>query len=215
MKLKNLKLGAMLLAVAIGTPAMAVPTIVTFVDTPGCDVLNGPANVDELGTKTFPANETIFAGTAGITFTPACPSSATPGGTHYALNLKNLTGVPWTDVWYVADPQTTITNIDGLVNGLPAFKIDKNPGDLNNPLVFENMAVDGIWSPNEVWQIILDDYSNSMGLLPHLVNQVGIPSGGPNGSSGNIIAAPMVPEPTSIGLLLVGAAALLARRPKR
>src|SRR4029077_12860503 len=105
----------------------------------------------------------------------------------------------------------TITNVDGLVNGFRAFKIDKNPGDLNNPLIFESMTVDGIWSPNEIWQIVIDDYSNSMSLLPSLINQVGIPSGGPNGSTGNIIAAPMVPEPTGVGLLLISAAALLAR----
>jgi len=54
-----------------------------------------------------------------------------------------------------------------------------------------------------------------MGLLPHLINQIGIPSDGPNGSTGNIIAAPMVPEPTGVGILALGAMALLARRPAR
>jgi hypothetical protein len=198
----------------LATNALAMPTTVTSLDTAGADVLNVPTNVDELGTTVFPANETILAGTAGIVFGPACPSTAGPGP-HYIMNITNLTGQSLKDVWYVADPQTTITNVDGLVNGLPAFKIDKNPGDLNNPLTFENQISDGIWAPGELWQIILDDYSNSFGLFPHLINQIGVPSGGPNGSTGNIIAVPMVPEPTAVALLTIGAAVLLARRPKR
>jgi hypothetical protein len=38
--------------------------------------------------------------------------------------MTNLTALDFDDVWYVADPETTLTNVDGLVNGELAFKID-------------------------------------------------------------------------------------------
>jgi len=191
--------------------AGAIPLTVTAVDTPGCDVLSVPANVEELGIS-FPLGERIDAATIGFS-PPACPSSAL-AGPHYRIRITNFNSVTFNNVWYVADsPITRITNEDGLVNGCQAFRIDNNAGDLNKPLVLESINPNGLFEPGEQWEFIIDDFTNAFGLPPHLINQVGVPSPGANGSTGNIIATP-VPEPSTIGVLVLAGCALVARRRK-
>lgn len=92
-----------------------------------------------------------------------------------------------------------------------AFKIDSVGG--NTPLVFESIAVDGIFAPGETWIFVIDDYVNTGGLAASLFGSFGVgnsSAGGPS-SSGSIIAV-RVPEPGTLVLLLVGAT-ILAFRP--
>ena len=204
---------AALIAVAwlSALPAFAVPITVTSSDTTLCDPLVVPSEVDELGTWLLPPDERIGA-FEGLPLPPpdACPSPF-PGG-NVMVFIQNFTSTAFRDLWYVADVETFLTNQDGLVNGLPAFKIDAV--GLNRPLLFESAAVDGIFAPGETWQFVIDDYSNSLGRSPAALGSVGVP--GPIGpfssSSGSIIALP-IPEPASAGLLGLGLLALsLARR---
>ena len=203
---------AALIAVAwlSALPAVAMPTTVTSSDTGLCDVLVVPSEVDELGDWLLPPDERIGALERPL-FSPvaACPSSLL--FPDLVVMITNFTSTAFRDLWYVAEPETSLTNEDGLVNGLRAFKIDAV--GINLPLIFESAAVDGIFAPGETWHFIIDDYINSLGLSPAALGQVGVPVF-PLGkySSGSIIAVP-IPEPASAGLLGLGLLALsVARR---
>src|SRR5437762_11363024 len=102
-------------AALIPAAAHAVPMLVNGFDTPGCDVLSVPPQVEELGIG-FPAGERIDAVTIGFS-PPACPSSAVVGQPNYRIRITNFNNVTFNNVWYVADHETKITNVDGIVNG--------------------------------------------------------------------------------------------------
>src|SRR5262245_52395915 len=123
------KLGATLIAcVAFGacTSAHAVITPITPVDTPDCDVLSLPSIVDELGyIGFFPFDEAIDSSGIMTTTLSACPATDNPGIPNVLMTLGNFTSsTSWTNVHYVADMETSISNDDGLVNGGLAFKFD-------------------------------------------------------------------------------------------
>lgn len=201
---------AVALALFVAGPAGAIPVPVTHTDLPSCDALGVPPIVDELGdTPAFPPDERIIAvdlPTGGV----ACPSSDTPAP-NVLISMTNITTLDFAEVWYVADPETSISNVDGLVNGEEAFRIDS--AGLNTPLVFESLTADGIFEAGETWDFIIDDYFNVLGLVaddffsPGAVG--GTSPGGP--SSGSIIAIP-IPEPGTALLCLLGAGALVAWR---
>ena len=58
-------------------------------------------------------------------------------------------------LWYVADPETTITNFDGLIGNVglfdaeEAFRIDSV--GINRPLVFESLVYNDLFEPGETW----------------------------------------------------------------
>jgi len=197
----------------------AVPTLMVDLETPQCDVLSIPTEVDELGDfNVFPSDEALFASDQGPSPIISCPSSNDPTTSDSVVEIRNLSGIAWDEVWYVADSGTTISNYDGEANDAAfsplqeAFRIDndvKDPLGVNHPLIFESMASDGIWEINESWQFILQDYSNLSGLAASAINSIGVgnasPNFGINDSSGSIIAvAQVVPEPSSLLLACLG-----------
>lgn len=190
-------------ALWLALPASAVSTLVVSADTPPCDVLSIPTTaVDELGiAPPFPVGEQI--GVAAATTTTSACSTLTadnPLVVNALVSITNLNAIAFSAVWYVADYDTTITNIDGTVLTVPAFRIDAV--GTNQPLVSESGAVDGIFSPGETWTFIIQDYANTFALSAAAINSIGLPSAG-LGSSGSIIALP-VPEPTPAALLGLG-----------
>ena len=200
---------------ALAGTAKAVPMTVTYEDTPQCDPLFVPRQVHELGNPpappwgpfgSFPINEAIASLYVGNS-TPACPSSYQGGGS-FVVRILNLTNIVWRDLWYVADPGTTISNVDGTVNGMRAFRIDSVGG--NRPLITETMQFDGDFQPNEIWQFVIDAYNFPLGQTPDRLGSIGVPSSvpfGPDLSTGSIIA--IVPEPASCALALLGIAGLV------
>ena len=131
--------------------------------------------------------------------------------------LVTITNVACCDscpLWYVADPETTLSNYDGWISnaGLcddeEAFQIDHV--GVNQPLVYESMGWNNLFEPGEVWEFIIQDFQNGMGGPPTPFDSIGIASlsGGWPPSTGSIVT----PEPGTMALLAIGSLALLRRR---
>ncbi|MFV1980730.1 MAG: PEP-CTERM sorting domain-containing protein [Rhodothermia bacterium] len=210
----------------------AIPTQVEYADAPICDTLFIPKDVDEIGRPPlFPTDE-LLDSVSTQTFDPACPTTDDPSTANALVVMTNLTGRDLEEVWYVANNETRISNVDGFANdiGFPidsdneAFRIDSkisDPGGKNLPLVAESGIPNDIWEAGETWSFILQDYSNSLGILPEALISIGvgdasIPVVGLPESSGSIIAIPRIPEPGSAVLALLGmtVCGFLSRRKK-
>lgn len=193
---------ALIVAMAcVPTCVSATQVQVTHQNLPTCDLLSVPADVDELGIVSFPPDESILA-TDVPTPILACTSASNGGVASVEVSITNLTNRSFRELWYVADPQTTITNVDGRVNGGRAFKIDSI--GLNQSLMAESANTNGIFEPGEQWDFVIDGYVNAFALPAsalHSVGLVGNLSANDSQSSGSIIAMP-VPEPTTSALVL-------------
>jgi hypothetical protein len=196
---------------SIALSASANPVQVVSTDTAPCDTLSIPTTtIEELGVG-FPAGELISA-SAVTTTQSACTTLTTDSGltANALVSITNLNAISFTDLWYIADQDTTLSNADGTVApGVLAFRIDKV--GTNQPLVSESILADGIFAPGEVWQFIIQDYTNIFLLSASDLDEPGINEAG-NFSSGSIVAVP-VPEPTTAALLGMGLLGFsLARR---
>jgi hypothetical protein len=209
----GLWISALALALLLGAPASAIPVSVTHINLPTCDFLAVPPDVDELGdTPAFPPDERITAVDL-FTGAVACPSTDT-GSINSLIVMTNITALDFVEVWYVSDPETSLSNVDGLVNGEEAFRIDAF--GVNTPLVFESILADGIFAAGETWEFIIDDYANTLGLAADdFFSPGGVGGTSPGGpSSGSIIA--IIPEPSTALLLGCGLLALgTVRRQRR
>lgn len=197
------RVATIVLAACMIARAEAFPVSVTHLDMSDCDTLAVPTQVDELGVVSFPPDELILATDVA---TPLKACTASNGFGSVLVSMVNTTNRVFTNLWYVADPETLIANFDGLVNGEEAFKIDY--AGTNVPLVFESSIANALFEPGEQWDFVIDGYFNSLGIPASAFHSVGLVGGGSSGdfqSSGSIIATP-VPEPSTA--LLLGAALL-------
>lgn len=204
------------IVLAISTSASAIFVSVDHQNADECDLLLVPKIVDELGIPgVFPDDE-IIASDAGFTDEIACPDSYQNFGVPNSLvTITNLTPTAFNNLWYVADPQTRFSNVDGFVNGEEAFKIDAV--GLNTPLLSESIAADGIFEPGETWEFVVDNYSNTLSLPPSAFfspGAVGTLSGSDQASSASIIAT-RVPEPAAAIVVAATLVGLALRRPRR
>ncbi|MEM8681156.1 MAG: hypothetical protein AAGF97_17555 [Planctomycetota bacterium] len=223
---------ASLICVGASSSVSAFPTQVVYTDLPSCDVLNIPFDVDELGSPLtpFPTDELIDHKTTGFGY-PVCFPNDDPTMPDPIVAITNLTGRTFSEVWYVADVETRISNVDGLVEdaslaaaGFPpqreAFRIDNDlsdPGGLHHPLIGESIP-NGLFDPGETWRFVLQDYANLSGVAPDMFTSIGVGTAsmdvsGAIPSSGSIIAIP-VPEPSAMLLLPASLLGMLCwRRP--
>lgn len=213
----------LLAVLAMAAPAMANPVNGLYADTPPCDTHGPRFAIEELGNAPlFPANELIDSAS---TFTQqvACPATDNPTIPNALVVITNLTGTSWTDLFYVADPETFFSNEDGLAESAAApglrtqaMRIDALGSNRN--LVFESIAVDGIFDPGETWHFIVQDYSNALGAAPSSFTSLdfagasagpGVPGLAPSSAS---IVQMVVPSPSTASLLGLGALVGFRRR---
>jgi hypothetical protein len=151
-----------------------------------CDPLPDLLTGGEIGLyKPFPQETSISPAILATTPNPACAAEDQGGIDNAQVSITNESGLDFLEVYYVADAETTITNVDGLLDGMLAFKID----DLgaNTPLVSETGLADNVFQAGETWVFILQDYSNGLGLAASDLASIGIPTSGDVYSSGSIV----------------------------
>jgi len=187
-----------------------------------CDTLVVPSLVDELGNKPpFPNDEWISSSvTDADTTEVACPSNISPTNPqpNVLISITNNSPFAFSDLWYVADDFTSITNFDGGVGTTfhRSFKIDSvisDPAGRNHPLISESFVpANDIFESGETWNFVLDGYiqtePNNMNTLPSDFGTIGVPSPlvippnlgtGLDGSTGNIIAIAKVGGGGAVG----------------
>lgn len=210
------KLRAMMpLVAASACLIFASPASAVIVATAGADVV-GPASpdvlmpiapmMDELGDGAFfPPGEVILHA-AAATLMVGCALTDTAAA-NALVTITNVTPFTFANLHYVAAPGTAFTNFDGTINGMTAFRVDTiGP---NIPLVAGDVGADGLFSPGEAWSFVVDDYAG--GGPPDAFLTPGVPGGPPSTAS---IVADVVPEPSSLGWVALGALALVRRRPR-
>ena len=224
----------------IAAPAFAVPVRVVHDDYASmCDTLLIPHLVDELGigqsgnittdSGPFPKDEEISA-KSYEDYKPVCPGSDNSTMPDAIVKITNLTqpARSFKALWYAGNPNTSFSNRDGVAaqQGFEdygyggAFRIDTRGH--NRPLIGESIKADGIFQPNETWTFVIQDFRAGLavGAVPGGAadfTSIGV-AGGSLGhgqhSTGSIIGIP-IPEPTSLGLLMLGTMGAIIFRRRR
>jgi hypothetical protein len=211
-------ISSVVLILAISGTAQAILVFPTWDDGGQQDPLFVPEAVHELGNQPpFPTPEWITSLTVGPTqYRPCLQNEDDTAIPNVVVSITNMTGSAWEDLWYVADPETTLTNDDGWVNAELAFKIDSV--GLNKPLISESIAYNDIFEVGETWEFVIQDYVNvdpaGLVLPPHLFGSAGLVGFGSSPdpvSSGSIIAIP-APGAVLLGSLGIGLVGWLRRR---
>jgi len=204
------------LALLAGSAA-ANPVDGNYFDGPNCDFHGNLRAIEELGEgPLFPTDELIST-VWTLTNQPACVMTDDQNVPNVLVEMTNLSGRYWDNLFYVADLDTAISNVDGLADSVLApgavgesFRIDALGSNRN--LVFESIAADGIFEPGEIWAFIIQDYGNAAGLPPSFgsLDFAGGSSFGPD-STGSIVQF-VVPAPGSLALIGLGGLASIKRR---
>ncbi|KAA0214300.1 MAG: hypothetical protein DYG94_07725 [Leptolyngbya sp. PLA3] len=208
--------GTVLLA-ALASMASANPVSGTYFDTNHCDNQGARQAVDELGTFIFPLNELIDASSTPTNIS-ACVAHDNPNMLNYRVRMTNLTGQSWTDLFYVADLGTSISNEDGMAwsTAAPgavgqAFRIDA--AGVNHNLISESINANGVFEVGEVWEFIIQDFVSAWGGPAHAFDSLDFAGGSSMvpGSTGSIVQM-LVPSPGVLAMMGLGGAISVRRR---
>lgn len=214
--------GAIALAMSAGA-ALGNPVQGRYLDGPLCDNHGPQFAIEELGNMPlFPTNEWIDSSS---TFTQqvACPMTDNPAIPNALIVMTNMTTTTWQDLYYVADPETTFSNVDGRAESFAAAGIFTDAMRIdavgvNRNLISESIIADGLFQPGETWRFIVQDYANLLGAPAGSFTSLdfagasagpGVPGIVP--SSGSIVQM-VVPSPATVSLAGVGVVAALRRR---
>ncbi len=198
--------------------ASAEPIEGIYFDLPTCDSHGFLHAVEEFGDPAFFAPDEAIAHVSTFIQLPACPPTDNPGIPNALVEIVNLTDRYVENLFYVGDPDTLFTNVDGLADAgvIPdltglAFRIDSF--GLNRPLIFESITADGVFEPGEIWHFIVQDYFHPAGLAPDAFFSIGMADA--SFTPGDISSASivrMVPAPATMALGLCALLAIGRRR---
>lgn len=149
-------IAAALLMLSSGT--IAVPGSYVFVEDPRCDP-HSITLTHELGeAPAFPIDELISATSIGPISLPLTCTTVGPGElpNDFLVTITNLSPFSWIELFFVADEGILFGNVDGMINGGNAFKIDTT--GVNAPLLSGDTAGDGVFSPGEAWTFIVQNW---------------------------------------------------------
>lgn len=199
--------------------AAAVPTIAPFVDTPPCDT-HAITLTHELGNPpaagSFPPDEAIDSASTPVQ-QQGCSTFVQPNGIlDWVVTITNLTSTHWVDLFFVADADKSYGNVDGLILGGLAFRIDGV--GINVPLLAESLAPDLVFEPGETWTFLVIDWDpGANGGPPSLMGSIGVGVGSVTdpSSTASIVANPRLRVPEPATELLIGAALLAGWRLRR
>lgn len=208
--------------------ASAVPVTGVYTDDSRLDNVANQTLSEELGETTFFTANDDFS----VFVSPSVNYIVPDDGflNDWNVQINNLSGIAWTNLFFVADHGLTIGNADGtMVDAVnapniseDAFRIDGTVTlGINNNLQNESGTVDEIFSPGESWRFTVTNYHDPIfGTIPPvLFRNPGVFAGSelymvPPISTANILAIP-VPEPSTVGVIGLLAIELLRRRPRR
>lgn len=203
--------------------AAAYPVQGIYVDDPTCDNHGALEAVDELGTIVFPPDELIDS-ISTLTDLSACPAEDDPLIPNSLVRITNLTQRTFTDLFYVGDASTSLSNVDGrgVSSASPAFaghafRIDAI--GMNKNLISESGVVDGIFAPGETWSFIVQDYAHPTGLPASAMASLDFAGAsdllpGTTDSTGSIVQF-IVPTPSTTALVAASAVVVGIRRRRK
>ena len=177
-------------------------------DVTTCDFHGNRFATEELGDPNVFSRGQEIEHAATQIFDSACVGTDEEQIPNALVVMTNLTERSWTDLFYVGDPSTTFSNVDGIADagvldqltGL-AFRIDSV--GVNKPLIFESIAANDIFEPGETWHFIVQDYASPIG-PPDSFTSIGFADASTaviETSAASIVQF-RIPEPTTSLLLL-------------
>lgn len=196
---------------------LAVPVKAHYIDGPACDSYGAQDLTHEIGdAAVFPIDEALLV-TVNQSTDPAHFTCVGDDGisNEWRVRITNISTVDYKDLFFVVDAGVTVGNADGLIEDVAfpgftdAFRIDGTVTlGVNNPLVSESGLVDEILQSGETWEFLVTNFGSFAALPPPFFDSPGgfafSSAGGPPSNAS--IVANLVPEPASLGLLVVGAA---------
>ncbi len=180
-----------------------------YFDVPTCDNHGFKIAVEEFGDPSVFRPDEAIAHISTFINEPACIATDNTAIPNSLVEIVNLTDRFIEDLYYVGDPDTIFTNVDGIgdagvipdLHGL-AFRIDFLGA--NRPLIFESLTPDGVFEPGEIWHFIVQDYFHPAGLAPDAFFSIGMADASFTPidiSSASIVR--MIPAPASASVLLL------------
>lgn len=202
--------------------ASAVPVQAAYSDGPACDNHGNQTLEHEIGDFTvFPFDEGIDVQAMPTSITTCVGDDGIAND--WEVRMTNFSPFDYTNLFFVVDGGGFVGNTDGSIADLlfpipgatDAFRIDGTvTAGVNNPLIAESFLADEIFQSGESWTFLVTNFFSPVAGFPApIFDSVGAfaaSSAGGLPSTASIVGD-LVPEPASMGLLIIGGCAMLRR----